>query len=222
MASLESGNHRSENRVRLNISIVEDDRLTRENLVKVISRSSRFNCVGAYSSAEEALREVPRNLPDVILVDIQLPGLSGIECTSALKAAHPDLNVLILTTYDDSELIFNALRAGANGYLLKRSRPAELLEAIREVQAGGAPMSTSIARLVVDHFHQIRKPASEVETLTSRERGVLEELAKGYLYKEVADRLGISLSTVNSHVEAIYRKLHVQTRTEAILKLRSR
>ncbi len=204
----------------LNVSIVEDDRLTRENLVEVITRNSRFKCIGAYGSTEEALREVPRNLPDVLLVDIQLPGRSGIDCTTALKASHPDLYVLILTTYDDSELIFSALRAGANGYLLKRSRPAELLDAIREVHAGGAPMSTSIARLVVEHFHQISKPSSEVERLTSRERDVLEELAKGYLYKEVADRLGISLSTVNTHVEAIYRKLHVQTRMEAVSKLR--
>jgi DNA-binding NarL/FixJ family response regulator len=178
--------------------------------------------VGAYGSAEEALREVPRHLPDVLLMDIELPGRSGIECTSVLKAAHPDLQVLILTTYDDSEKIFDALRAGANGYLLKRTRPAELLKAIEDVQAGGSPMSSNIARLVVSHFHNIARPASEIEKLTPREREVLDQLAIGRLYKEVADHLGISMGTMNSHVEAIYRKLHVQTRAEAVLKLRPR
>jgi DNA-binding NarL/FixJ family response regulator len=206
----------------IRVSIVEDDPLIRESLAKVIGSSSRFECVGLYGSAEEALREVPRNLPDVLLMDIQLPGRSGIECTALLKADHPELQVLILTIYDDSELIFNALRAGAGGYLLKRSRPEELINAVEEVHAGGAPMSTNIARLVVSHFHRIRQPVSEVEKLTPREREVLDELAKGLLYKEVADRLGISRSTMNSHIEAIYRKLHVQTRTEAVLKLHPR
>jgi DNA-binding NarL/FixJ family response regulator len=206
----------------IRVSIVEDDPLIREGLAKVIGSSSRFECVGLYGSAEEALREVPRNLPDVLLMDIQLPGRSGIECTALLKAGHPELQVLILTIYDDSELIFNALRAGAGGYLLKRSRPEELINAVEEVHAGGAPMSTNIARLVVSHFHRIRQPASEVEKLTPREREVLDELAKGLLYKEVAERLGISRSTMNSHIEAIYRKLHVQTRTEAVLKLHPR
>jgi DNA-binding NarL/FixJ family response regulator len=206
----------------IRVSIVEDDPLIREGLAKVIGSSSRFECVGLYGSAEEALREVPRNLPDVLLMDIQLPGRSGIECTALLKADHPELQVLILTIYDDSELIFNALRAGAGGYLLKRSRPEELINAIEGVHAGGAPMSTNIARLVVSHFHRIRQPASEVEKLTPREREVLDELAKGLLYKEIADRLSISRSTMNSHIKAIYQKLHVQTRTEAVLKLHPR
>jgi len=206
----------------IRVSIVEDQPSTRKSLEKVLESSPRFKCVGAYGSAEEALREVPRHLPDVLLMDIELPGRSGIECTSALKAAHPDLQVLILTTYDDSEKIFDALSAGANGYLLKRTRPAELLKAVEEVHAGGSPMSSNIARLVVSHFHNIGRPASEVEKLTSREREVLDQLAIGRLYKEVADHLGISMGTMNSHVEAIYRKLHVQTRAEAVLKLRPR
>lgn len=204
----------------LRISIVEDDQLTRETLVKVINSSPQYECIAAYGSAEEALREIPGHLPDVILMDIELPGKSGIECTAALKTAHPGLQILIVTTYDDSELIFNALRSGADGYLLKRSRPAAILRAIAEVHRGGAPMSTNIARLVVSHFYPNKKITGELETLSPREREVLEQLAKGSLYKEVADLLGISMSTVNSHVESIYRKLHVQTRTEAVLKLR--
>jgi DNA-binding NarL/FixJ family response regulator len=203
----------------IRITLVEDDRKTRENLAKLVRSSPRFELLSAHGSIEAALREVPQNLPDVLLMDIHLGDGSGVECTRQLKTAYPNLHVLILTTYDDSELIFSALRAGANGYLLKRSRPAELLRSIEDVFNGGAPMSASISRMVVAHFHQIHKPSAEMERLTPREREVLEHLAKGRLYKEVADQLGISLSTVNSHIEGIYKKLHVQTRTEAILKL---
>lgn len=207
----------------LRISIVEDDPGTREGLSKLIARSPRLKLLAAYGSAEEALAKIPGNLPDVLLQDIQLPGQSGVACTSALKVAHPNLHILILTTYDDSELIFDALRAGANGYLLKRTRPADLIRAIEEVHAGGAPMSPHIARLVVAFFQAPPRPAvSDVDKLTPREREVLERLAQGGLYKEIAEHLGISLSTVNTHVESIYRKLHVQTRTEAILKLHPR
>jgi DNA-binding NarL/FixJ family response regulator len=208
----------------LRISIVEDDPAVRKSLACVIQGSPDFECLGAYGSAEEALCEVPHHLPDVLLMDIGLPGCSGIECTAALKAAHPGLQVLILTTYDESKSIFEALRAGASGYLLKRSRPEELLKAIGEVHAGGAPMSPSIARLVVSHFHRLNhpQPANEVENLTQRELEVLQQLAKGLLYKEVAESLGIGIGTVRTHVEAIYRKLHVQTRTEAVLKLFSK
>lgn len=204
--------------MKIRVSIVEDDRRTRESLAKLMATSPHFELVGSYGTSAEALREVSNDQPDVVLMDINLGGDSGIECTRQLKTAHPHLHVLILTTYDDSDQIFSALRAGANGYLLKRSRPAELLSAIEDVVKGGAPMTASVARLVVAHFHQIQKPVSDVEKLTPREREVLEQLAKGRLYKEVAVQLGISMSTVNSHVEAIYKKLHVQTRTEAILK----
>jgi DNA-binding NarL/FixJ family response regulator len=206
----------------LRISIVEDDPAVRKSLASVINNSPDFECLDVYGSGEEALCEIPHKLPDVVLMDIGLPGRSGIECTAILKAAHPGLQVLILTTYDESKSIFEALRAGASGYLLKRSRPEELLKAIEEVHAGGAPMSPSIARLVVSHFHRLSQPANEVENLTQRELEVLQQLAKGLLYKEVADSLGISIGTVRTHVEAIYRKLHVQTRTEAVLKLFSK
>jgi DNA-binding NarL/FixJ family response regulator len=206
--------------MKISVSLVEDDRKTRESLASLIERAPRFALVGSHGTVEEALREVPKKLPDVLLMDINLADGSGVECTRQLKAAHPELHVLILTTYDDSDLIFGALRAGANGYLLKRSRPAELLRAIEEVFDGGAPMSARIARLVVAHFHQMPKASSEMESLTAREREVLEQLAKGRLYKEVADQLGIGLGTVNKHVAAIYKKLHVQTRAEAVLKLR--
>jgi DNA-binding NarL/FixJ family response regulator len=206
----------------LRISIVEDDPAVRKSLAGVIDDSPDFECSGAYGSAEQALCEVPHHLPDVLLMDIGLPGRSGIECTALLKAAHPELQVLILTTYDESKSIFEALRAGASGYLLKRSRPEELLKAIEEVHGGGAPMSPSIARLVVSHFHWLNHPAKEVENLTQRELEVLHQLAKGLLYKEVAESLGIGIGTVRTHVEAIYRKLHVQTRTAAVLKLLSK
>lgn len=206
----------------LRISIVEDDPAVRKSLAGVINGSPDFECLGVYGSAEEALCEVPHHLPDVLLMDIGLPGRSGIECTAILKTAHPELQVLILTTYDESKSIFEALRAGASGYLLKRSRPEELLVAIGEVHGGGAPMSPSIARLVVSHFHRLSAPAKEVENLTQRELEVLQQLAKGLLYKEVAESLGIGIGTVRTHVEAIYRKLHVQTRTEAVLKLFSK
>jgi len=208
----------------LRISIVEDDPAVRKSLACIIQGSPDFECLGVYGSAEQALSEVPHHLPDVLLMDIGLPGRNGIECTAALKAAHPGLQVLILTTYDESKSIFEALRAGASGYLLKRSRPEELMKAIEEVHTGGAPMSPSIARLVVSHFHRLNHPhpANEVENLTHRELDVLQALAKGLLYKEVAESLGISIGTVRTHVEAIYRKLHVQTRTEAVLKLFSK
>ena len=204
----------------LRVALVEDDALTRQSLVRVIDREPGLESFGAYASAEEAGREVPLRLPDVLLVDIELPGRNGIDCTAALKAAHPGLHVLILTTYDDRSLIFNALRAGANGYLLKRARPAEIVKAIREVASGGAPMSAHVARLVVGYFHRTPESNDHLESLTPREREVLESLARGLLYKEVADELGLSPSTINFHVEAIYRKLHVRSRAEAVLKLR--
>ncbi|MEO7933114.1 MAG: response regulator transcription factor [Chthoniobacterales bacterium] len=202
----------------IRVAIVEDDALTREGLLMHLRRRADFVCVGAHENGKDALRYLPGEKPDVVLMDINLPGLNGIECVAALKAAHPDIQVLMLTTYDDSDRIFESLRAGASGYLLKRTAPAQLVKAIEEVRNGGSPMSMQIARKVVSHFHQIKKPERETDKLSAREMEILALLAKGALYKEIADQLGISLHTVRNHLHGIYGKIHVQTRTEAVLK----
>jgi len=198
--------------------LVEDHRATRESFLKLLQHGEGITCAGVCVNGEEALEMIPRWLPDVVLMDINLPGRSGIECVAALKRAHPQIDFVMLTTYDDTDLIFNALRAGASGYLLKRAAPEELLGAIDEVRRGGSPMSMEIARRVVSHFHQIRQPASEDETLTKREREILELLAKGLPYKQIADQLGLSPHTVHNRLRGIYRKLHVQSGTEAVAK----
>jgi DNA-binding NarL/FixJ family response regulator len=198
--------------------IVEDHRATRETFLKLLKHGSGIECVGVCANGEEALEMIPRLLPDVVLMDINLPGCSGIECVAALKRAHPQIDFVMLTTYDDTDLIFDALRAGASGYLLKRAAPDELLGAIDEVRRGGSPMSMEIARRVVSHFHRIPKPAGEEETLTKREREILELLSKGLPYKQIADRLGLSPHTVHNRLRGIYRKLHVQSGTEAVAK----
>jgi DNA-binding NarL/FixJ family response regulator len=202
----------------IRVSIVEDDPKTREGFVKILRHAPEIVCLGAFASVEEAEREIPKIMPDVVLMDINLGSGSGIDCVAALKRLHPKLQFLMLTTYDDGEMIFNSLRAGASGYLLKRSAATELLTAIVEVHDGGSPMSMQIARKVVSHFHQIRKPASDVELLTEREQGILALLAKGLPYKQIADQLCISPSTVHGHLHKIYGKLHVQSRTEAVVK----
>lgn len=203
----------------IRVSIVEDDAPTREGLLKLLRHAPDLVCVGAYRNAEEAEHEISGHLPDVVLMDINLPGgSSGIDCVGNLKQLHPQIEFLMLTTYNDSEVIFNSLRVGASGYLLKRSSANELLGAIRDVRAGGSPMSIQIARKVVAHFHQIPQRTSDMEKLTNREQEILEWLAKGLPYKQIADRLSISASTVHGHLHAIYRKLHVQSRTEAVVK----
>jgi DNA-binding NarL/FixJ family response regulator len=205
------------------VSLVEDNPGTRTNLVALLSSEPQLRLLNAYASGEEALRGIvagPR--PDVVVVDIKLPGMSGIECVAKLKAALPNLRVLILTTYQESDLIFNCLRAGANGYLLKDMPAKELLQAIQQVHTGGAPMSMQIARKVVAYFHEIKEPRPDTAKLTQREQEILALLARGYLYKEIADKLGISLNTMKSHQHAIYEKLHVQSRTEATLKFLGR
>lgn len=202
----------------INVSIVEDSRGTRESLSELLKRSPSLRCVGAYADGEEALRAIPSQNPDVVLMDIKLPGMSGIECVARLKEKLPKTQVLMLTTYEEGDLIFESLRAGANGYLLKNQPPGELLTAVEQVHAGGSPMSMHIARKVVNYFQRIKQPASEMEVLTPREREVLGLLAKGYLYKEIADQLHVSFSTVRAHLHQVYEKLHVQSRTEAVLK----
>ena len=202
----------------IRVSIVEDDRDTRESLAALIKSAAAFHCLETYPTGEKALLGIPANVPDVALVDINLPGMSGIECVAKLKARVLNLHIVMLTTYEDSDLIFDSLRAGASGYLLKNMPPEELLAALEEVQAGGAPMSMQVARKVVHHFHRTPAAAGDVETLSPREYEVLALLAKGALYKEIADQLGITLGTVRTHQRRIYEKLHVQSRTEAAVK----
>ena len=183
---------------------------------------------GVYASAEEARGALPQAWPDVLLADIKLQGQSGIECVAALKARRPQLQVLMLTTYEDSELIFDSLRAGASGYVLKKTAPAELIQAIEQVHGGGAPMSMEVARKVIEYFHPVRRPAPssapppESDALTPREEEILALLASGCLYKEIGERLDISLNTVRTHLKNIYEKLHVQSRGEATMKFLAR
>ncbi len=203
----------------ITVSIVEDDRDTRESLAALLGSVPTLRCANTYPTGEKALAGIPLEKPDVALVDINLPGMSGIECAAKLKAKQPALQVLMLTTYEDTNLIFDSLRAGASGYLLKNMPPAELIDALAEVQAGGAPMSMQIARKVVQHFHRAQQDnAAPAEKLSPREYEVLALLAKGALYKEIADQLKISLATVRTHQRRIYEKLHVQSRTEAAVK----
>lgn len=204
------------------ITIVEDQHDMRESLVEWLGNAPGLRCVGAHASAEEALKRIPDEHPDVVLMDINLGGMNGIECVSRLKQRVPKTQVLMLTTYDDGDLIFDSLRAGANGYLLKNMPRQELVQALQQVQAGGAPMSLQIARKVINYFHDSDKPSQELQQLTGRETEILKLLAKGYLYKEIAERLGVSLSTVRTHVSAVYEKLHVHSRTEAAMKLAGR
>jgi len=204
----------------ITLCIVEDDRKTRETLTIVLGNAAGVKVVAAYSSAEAALVGVPQEKPEMVLMDINLPGMSGVECVTRLKSKIPGLRVLMLTTYEDSHLIFNSLRAGASGYILKNKSPAELLSAIHQVHEGGAPMSMRIARKVVTFFNQLPAPAPESEQLSEREAQVLAALAKGQLYKEIAAHLAISENTVRTYVKRIYEKLHVQTRTEAVAKYR--
>lgn len=202
----------------ITVSLIEDDDQSRAALVRLFKAQPSLRVLEAYHTAEAALRGVPLAAPDVVLVDINLPGMSGIECVVRLKVQIPELRVLMLTTYEDSQLIFDSLRAGASGYILKNRPTTELLEAISQVYGGGAPMSMRIARKVVAYFHQLPQPASEVEQLSDREQAVLALLAHGRLYKEIAVELGISVNTVRTYLRRIYEKLHVNSRTEAVAK----
>ncbi len=202
----------------ITIVLVEDDQKTRKNLTEFLGGESRVSCIGAFPNGEAAVREIPQLKPEVALVDINLPGMSGIECVERLKKLLPKLQVLMLTKYEESDLIFSSLRAGASGYLLKKMLTVELITAIEQVYVGGAPMTMQIARKVVEHFTQIKSPTANLEKLTPREHEVLALLAKGYLYKEISDQLGISPHTFRTHQRAIYEKLHVHSRTEATVK----
>jgi DNA-binding NarL/FixJ family response regulator len=203
------------------IAIVEDNKTIRESLVEFVEADPECCCVCACATAEEALAAIPRHQPEIVLMDIQLPNLSGIECTAQLKRMIPALHIIMVTVYEDTERIFKALRAGACGYLLKRCKPEELLSAIREVRQGGAPMSREIARKVIVSFQEPLKAAAEVEELSPREHEILELLAQGFPNKEIAHRVGVNDGTVRWHLRHVYDKLHVRSRTEAARKFRS-
>lgn len=202
----------------IKIALVEDDKKVREGLNALICGTPGYNCIAAYANAEEALEELPEHKPDVVLMDINLPGMSGIECVKTLKARQPDLQIIMLTVYEDDDLIFQSLAAGAVGYILKKTPPAKLLEAIEEVHRGGSFMSSQIARRVVEVFRQKDLSAKNTAALSHRENEILSCLAKGYRYKEIAGLSGISIETVRTHIRHIYEKLHVHSRTEAVLK----
>lgn len=202
----------------IKISIVEDNADMRAGITRVLNQAPGLSCVSTYASAEAAIRDLPAQKPDVVLVDIHLPGMNGIECVARLKAQLPQLQVLMLTRYEQSDLIFDSIRAGASGYLLKHTPAPELVQAVEQVHAGGAPMTMQIARKVINFFQHLNEPASEVKTLTPREKDVLSLLAKGYPYKRIAADLGIAIGTLRVHLRAIYDKLHVHCRTEATVK----
>ncbi|MCG3157609.1 MAG: Response regulator protein VraR [bacterium] len=202
----------------INVAIVEDIDDIRNGLAYLINGSEGFRCVAKCSSAEAALEELADQEADVVLMDIELPGMSGIECIRRLKSDFPELQIMMLTIYEDDDKIFDSLMAGASGYILKKTQPARLLEAIQDLHHGGSPMSSQIARRVVQIFQQMRTPAKEMEHLSRREQEILSYLAKGFLYKEIATTLGISIETVRTHLHKIYEKLHVHNRTEAVLK----
>jgi DNA-binding NarL/FixJ family response regulator len=202
----------------ITVSIVEDDAPARGILGEWIRRAQGFRCIGAHASAESALATLPGENPAVVLMDINLPGLSGIECVRRLKPLLPNTQFVILTVYEDSDHIFNALAVGATGYLLKQTPRDELLAALKDVHAGGSPMTSNIARKLVQSFQRPGAPCSESEDLSPREREVLELLARGYLYKEIAESLHISGPTVNTYIRRIYEKLHVRSRAQAVAK----
>jgi DNA-binding NarL/FixJ family response regulator len=198
------------------VALVEDDPGLREQLAQILNSAPDIRCVGAYSSGEKALEQIPARRPDVVLMDIKLPGISGIECAARLKLMLPAVQIIMVTVYEDSERIFRALKAGASGYLLKSSPPEKLLEAVRDVHAGGSPMSSHIARKVVRHFHGMGAVPEGKPLLSPREGQVLDLLSTGYIYKEIADKLGIGIETVRTYVKSICQKMHARNRIEAV------
>jgi DNA-binding NarL/FixJ family response regulator len=202
----------------IKVAIVDDDEALRASLATLIRRAPALRLAGDYPDAETALREIPNRPPDVVLMDINLPGMKGVECVRQLKSILPKAQFLMLTVYEDSDSLFNSLKAGASGYLLKRTASARLIEAIQDVHAGGSPMTPQLARRVVQFFSRPSGDNSSVSRLAPGEREFLEQLAKGYAYKEIADRMSISIDTVRSYVRTVYEKLHVHSRTEAVVK----
>jgi DNA-binding NarL/FixJ family response regulator len=200
------------------VVIVEDNKELRKHLVELLDTAPDIQCIGAFATGEEALRQIPMLNPDVVLMDIKLPGMSGIRCVAELKKTLPKLRIIMVTIYEDSERIFKALKAGAMGYLLKSSRSQQILEAVRDACGGGAPLSSHIASKLVEHFHAIGPSTEETKNLSVREEQVLNLLCSGYVYKEIADKLEIKVTTVRYYVQNACLKLHVRTRIEAVVK----
>lgn len=203
----------------INVAIVEDDPRVRALMVQIVSQAQGCHCLGAYGSAEDALAAIPASYPDVVFMDIDLPGMNGVECVRRLTESCSGPQIIMLTVFKDTDSIFNALAAGAVGYLVKPVRAGQLIDAIRDVYGGGAPMTSSIARRVVQAFQQ--QPSTgmrDLEGLSPREMEVLDLLAQGFLYKEIADQFGVSFSTIRTHIERIYHKLHVRSRAQAVAR----
>ncbi len=210
---------KTKNSVSIAVAIVEDDVPAREILAGWIRNTEGFRCVGEFDDAETALARLPHEKPSVVLFDINLPGMNGIECVRKLKPKLPDTQFVMITVYEDANHVFNALSAGASGYLLKQTRRNELIDALKDVHAGGSPMSSQIARKVVQNFYRNETQLDgETVELSGREREVLELLARGYLYKEIAEQLKISVQTVNTYIRRVYEKLHVRSRAQAVAK----
>jgi DNA-binding NarL/FixJ family response regulator len=206
----------------LRIAVVEDDKTVREGLQMLLNGSPGFTCVAAYGNGEDAVAGLPEVKPDVVLMDINLPGINGVECIVRLKEMGLGMHFIMLTVFEDADAIFQSLSAGATGYLLKQTPPARLLEAIQDVYRGGSPMSGEIARKVVQSFQHPLSTSASSNGLTKREEEILSYLVKGFFYKEIASSLFISTETVRTHIRNIYEKLQVRTRSEAILKYLSR
>ncbi len=205
----------------INVGIVEDNRTLREGFEILINRADGMQCVCTCSTVGEALKNIPQAKPDVVLMDIQLPDGTGIECTSSIKEQMPKMQVVVVTVYEDSDRIFRALQAGACGYLLKRSKPERIVQAIREANEGDVPMTPEIARKVIGEFQSKAQTASDVENLTSRENEVLRHVKHGMTNKGIADHMSVTVATVKFHLQHIYEKLHVHSRTEAALKVQN-
>lgn len=204
--------------MKINVCIVEDDLKLRESICRFINLNPDYQCLLAYASGEELLKNPPGSRPDVVLMDINLPGMNGIECVRRLKCIWPEIQIMMLTIYENSDRIFEALAAGASGFLVKNTPPGKLLEAIQDVANGGGPMSSHIARKLIQAFQQTGKNAASMEKLTSREWQVLELLSRGLAYKMMAAELDLSMGTIQTYITRIYKKLHVNCRTEAVMK----
>lgn len=204
---------------KIKIVIVEDLEEVSEGLAEFIYQDQELQLMASYRTAEAAALEIPILKPDIAIMDINLPGMSGIDCIKQVKKSYPSVQFMMFTVYENNDQVFEALKSGASGYLLKKTPPTEIISAIKELYAGGSPMSSTIARKLVSLFqHEHQQHDKEIAVLTPREKEVLEQLAKGMLYKEIGDQLGISFNTVRQHIAKIYEKLHVQNRTEAINK----